>query len=405
MRARAIAAIAIGSVAALARPADAQREAPESLVAAARAVTREVAALRELPLRRPVEFRVSDRSTIRSFAREALAREMPPEQWESYERLLAHTGLIPADLDLQDLVLALYVEQIAGYYDPEEDTFFLADWIPQLLQRAVVAHEVTHALQDQHFDLDRWLAELPPTEDAALARAAVAEGDAMAAMLAYLLVPAGLRLEELPPIGTLLERSAGSIAAAYPTFEEAPQALQRLLLFPYVQGTDFVRSTLRSGGWEAVDRLYRDPPSSTEQILHPERYQRRDSPTEVEPPEASGERLLSGSWGEFGVSLVLGSDLDEATAREAAIGWDGDRYVFTRPASGELAYAWTTVWDSEARARAFADAYAQAVVRRFSGSARIATGKDTFAFERPGRRVRVRREGLRVEILDRAVPP
>lgn len=398
----AIAVAAALSFAATPPPALAQREAPEALVAAARAVTREVAALRRLPVRRPIDFQVSDRETIESYARQALAREMTPAQWDAYERLLVHVGLVPGDVDLRELVLALYAEQIAGYYDPDKKTFYLADWLPRLLQKAVVAHEVTHALQDQHFDLARWLAELSPTEDGALARAAVAEGDAMSAMLAYLLVPMGVEVADLPAVSSLLDRNAGAIAAAYPTFDEAPPALQRLLLFPYVEGADFVRAALRSGGWDAVDRLYRDPPVSTEQILHPERYwDARDSPTEVPIPAVGGELLTTGSWGEFGVRLILEAGLDDRpTATEAARGWDGDRYALARESAGRLAFAWSTVWDSAAHARRFADAYAQAVVRRFPGPARLATGEGRFAFEVSGRRTTVRREDSRVEIVE-----
>lgn len=402
-----IAALLPAALAQTPAPAAAQRAAPASLVAAARAVTREVAAIRGLPVRRPIDFQVSDRSTIRGYAREALAREMSADEWEAYEALLAHVGLIPPDLDLEEIVLALYVEQIAGYYDPGRKTFYLADWLPHLLQRAVVAHEVTHALQDQHFDLERWLAEASPTEDAVLARAAVVEGDAMASMLAYLLVPTGVPPESLPAVGALLGQRGAAIGAAFPTFDRAPEALQRLLLFPYVEGADFVLASLRRGGWETVDGLYRDPPASTEQILHPERYwETRDPPRPLETPgPAEPPPWTAGSWGEFGIALVLEAALgDSAAANAAARGWDGDRFALRRTPDGALLYAWSSLWDSEADARQFAEAYAQTVVRRFPGSARIETGAGRFAFEGSGRRVEVRRVADRVEVLERLAP-
>lgn len=384
-------------------PARAQSPAPE-LLAEARAIAREMAGIRGLAILHPIAFEVSDRATVTEYARASLSDQMPPGQWETYETLLVHTGMIPPGTDLQDLVLRLYAEQIAGYYDPSRKTFYLADWLPRLLQRGVVAHEVTHALQDQHFDLDRWLSALSPTEDGALARAAIAEGDAMAAMIAYLLEPVGAGIQDLPPLSNLLEEGSAGMAAGYPTFDAAPRALQQLLLFPYVEGSGFVRETLARGGWNAVDRLYRDPPASTEQILHPDRYfEARDEPRAVSlPPDAASPAGLSeGSWGEFGTRLALAATLaDTALAVVAASGWDGDRYGLWRDPSGVTRYVWVTLWDSPEIAERFADAYAQAALDRAPASARIATADARFELASDDRTLRLVRRGDAVEIRE-----
>ncbi len=384
-------------------PARAQSPAPD-LLAEARAIAREMAGIRGLALVRPIDFEVSDKATVTEFARASLSDQMPPEQWEAYETLLVHTGMIPPGTRLEDLVVRLYAEQIAGYYDPARKTFYLADWLPRLLQRGVVAHEVTHALQDQHFDLERWLSALSPTEDGALARAAIAEGDAMAAMIAFLLEPVGAGIEDLPPLASLLGEGSGGMAAGYPTFDAAPAALQQLLLFPYVEGSDFVREALARGGWSAVDRLYRDPPSSTEQILHPDRYfDSRDEPRAVElPPDVAAPAALSeGSWGEFGTRLALAATLaDTALAAVAASDWDGDRYGLWQGPAGSTRYVWVTLWDSPAAAERFAEAYAQAALDRAPASARIATAEGRFDLTSAGRTLRLVRRGDTVEIRE-----
>ena len=396
-------AFAIPAALCLSAPVLGQTAAPARLVAEAQVIAREIAAIRGLAVERPIDFEVSDKSTIQAYARTSLQSQMPPDQWEAFRILLVHTGMIPAGTDLENLVVRLYAEQIAGYYDPTRKTFYLADWLPQLLQRGVVAHEVTHALQDQHFDLERWLSALPPTEDGALARAAVAEGDAMAAMIAYLLAPMGARVEDLPPISGLLDGQGTAIADAYPTFEAAPAALQRLLLFPYVEGSDFVRAALEGGGWTAVDRLYRDPPASTEQILHPERYfGSRDEPQAVDlPVEADSlPPLTEGSWGEFGTRLALAAVLaDSALPAVAARGWDGDRYGLWRTSQG-VRYVWITVWDSPAFAERFAEAYSQGAMDRVSGPARIMTAEGRFELAADGRTLDLVRRGDRVEIRE-----
>lgn len=384
-------------------PALAQREAPAALLAAARTVSREVASIRRLEWLHPVDFQVSDRATIRRFAQASLDREMSPDQWAAYQALLHHCGLLPAGVNLRDLVVRLYAEQVAGYYEPTRKTFYLADWLPRLIQRAVVAHEATHALQDQHYDLVAWMAEVAPTEDGALARAAVIEGDAMVAMLAYLLGPMGARPESLPDVGRLLAGETGAAGQGFPTFAAAPPALQRLFLFPYVEGSAFVQAGLRHGGWEAIDSLYDDPPASTEQILHPERYwDARDPPRPAElPAGAPGELWISGSWGEVGVQIVLAAALDDtATVRAAARGWDGDRYALYRTDGAPPAFTWTILWDTPRDAERFARAYAQAAVRRFPGPARLTTGIAQFGFEAADRRLDLRWSGDRVEVRE-----
>jgi hypothetical protein len=384
-------------------PALAQREAPAALLAAARAVSREVAAIRRLEWLRPVDFQVSDRATIRRFAQASLDREMSPDQWAAYQALLQHCGLLPAGVELRDLVVRLYAEQVAGYYEPARKTFYLADWLPRLIQRAVVAHEATHALQDQHYDLVGWMAEVAPTEDGALARAAVIEGDAMVAMLAYLLGPMGTRPEGLPDVGQLLAGEAGAVGQGFPTFAAAPPALQRLFLFPYVEGSAFVQAGLRHGGWPAIDALYADPPASTEQILHPERYwDERDLPRAAELPAGMpGAPWISGSWGEVGIQIILAAALaDTAAVLDAARGWDGDRYALFRRDGAPPALAWTLLWDTPGDAERFVRAYSQAAVRRFPGPARMTTGIGRFAFEAAERHLDLRWSGDRVEVRE-----
>jgi hypothetical protein len=222
-------------------------------------------------------------------------------------------------------------------------------------------------------------------------------------MLAFMLAPTGVSIDRLPDPADLLAGNSSAIAQAYPAFDQAPKALQRLLLFPYVEGASFVIAALREGGWRKVDALYHDPPASTEQILHPDRYwQTRDEPQSPTPPRRAelGRELTTGSWGEFGTGLILATALGDSAAATGATGWDGDRYVLYEKPSGELAYGWTLLWDSPDAAQRFATAYAQATTRRFRGSARMTTGAGRFRFEAEQRKLEMTWNGDRVQILE-----
>jgi hypothetical protein len=164
-----------------------------------------------------------------------------------------------------------------------------------------------------------------------------------------------------------------------------------------------VIETLGVGGWGAVDRLYHDPPASTEQILHPERYWRaRDVPRALNVPEgeAGAEILTSGSWGEFGARLVLAAALGDSAAAEPALGWDGDRYALYRLPDGGYRFSWSLAWDTPRDAEEFTRAYTQALVHRFPGTWRIETGQGRFTFRGRGRGAVIVQTGDRVEIRE-----
>src|SRR5262249_10520628 len=157
-------------------------------------------------------------------------------------------------------------EQAAGYYDPKQQTFFIADWLPQLVQKSVMAHELVHALQDQHYDLQKNFDLVKDQADLSLARKALIEGDAMAVMLIYLLEPLGLSMESLPDMGTLVQDSAALLGEQFQVYTRAPLIFRQQLLFPYVHGLAFVKAALAHGGWPELQRVYRHPPVSAQQV-------------------------------------------------------------------------------------------------------------------------------------------
>ncbi|PKN56468.1 MAG: hypothetical protein CVU56_16035 [Deltaproteobacteria bacterium HGW-Deltaproteobacteria-14] len=268
-------------------------------------------------------------------------------------RLLEDLGAVAPNTDLAGIVERLTREQIAGYYDWEKKTLYLADWMPRFLQEPVLVHETTHALQDAHFDLGRFMTPIPGGDDAQAAIQSVIEGDAMLTMMEDLLPkksPAGREMA----YGMMVGATEQQIAAL-----DAPRVVTEGLIFPYTAGMQLVRAVRDRGGWAAVNRMYEDVPLSTEQVIHPRKYldAPRDLPQRVAVTVPAG--LTAAGWavayrgpqGELGWRIVLSAALARDVASKAAEGWDGDELVLLeRSAGGPTITLMASVWDDEREA-------------------------------------------------------
>jgi hypothetical protein len=197
---------------------------------------------------------------------------------------LKKLGLAPSDFQYRTLMVRLLTEQVAGYYDPKTRQFHLADWIDLNGQKPVMAHELTHALQDQHFDLRRFERWPKGDSDAELATHSLIEGDAMVAMTLY--------VASNPLRALAFLKSMVATGMSTEELDQAPRALRETLLFPYQEGTDWTRSLYKQGGWDRVSKAFTDLPQSTEQIMHPEKYFAHEAPLKVTLPDIAP--LLNG---------------------------------------------------------------------------------------------------------------
>ena len=366
-------------------PAQAAAPAPspqelQQLLGSADAILAQVGRLRGLAPPEALPRAIRPRSAIAGRYRELLRDRYPDQRLEAERKVLVKFALIPPDFPLERFLLEMAGEQVAAYYDHLKGEIVLADWIPAAAQGPVFMHELVHALQDRHLDLRKFLAPRPGRSDFLMARHAMLEGEATAVMMDLLLQAAGLDITRLPDLGPLAEQASGQ---ASPVLASAPKFLRDQVLFPYTAGTGFVVAFRKSNPWPAFSRVYRDPPRSTEQILHPEKYLgRRDDPQTVLLPDVRG--LLGTGWslaleddaGELEVRGILERFLPEAEARRAAKGWGGDRYhLYERAADGKQALLFLTAWDSEADAREFAAAYASLIPKKY-GNARGGKGVD-----------------------------
>lgn len=315
--------------------------------------------MRGLPLKAPFQRGVLSRSEIVDKLRERLAKEFSKEEVRVESGILKRLGLLPENIDYEKTLFEMLAEQVAGFYDPYVRTLYIADWLPIELQRPALAHEIEHALQDQYFDLRKFSAPLKEEGDRQLARSAVVEGDGTAVMLEYSRRNTPGDTTRVPAdIGRLGKQMMQLSMSSTPAFQKAPAALRETLVFPYAAGLEFVISRRQGfdvsakGAFARVDELFRNPPDSTEQVLHPEKYEAREPPVRITAaplttlaPQIEVRRDV---LGEQVYKLWFDSLLPESQAIEAAAGWGGDRLVaYQANAEGLPALIMLSAWDSD----------------------------------------------------------
>ncbi len=336
-----------------------------AIVATTVAVLQETSEIRQLPILRPVRSGAQSRSEIERMIVKNLDDQSSPAELHATEVALKKQGLAPADFQYRRFLVKLLTEQVAGYYDPKVQRFYLADWIELEGQKPVMAHELTHALQDQHFNLRRFEKWPKGDSDAELAAHSLIEGDATLAMTLY--------MAKNPLVALAFVRSLSASSMSSEQFKQAPRALRESLLFPYDQGFEWANRMYKRGGWKMVSDSYTKLPQSTEQILHPDKYFSYESPLKLALPDIRNE--LGASWkridydvnGEWSFYLILDQFLQAPTeSRRAAAGWAGDRYaLYEGPKLNDIFLTELTAWDTEGDAREFFDAYIKRTARRY----------------------------------------
>lgn len=335
------------------------------LVATTAAVLKETSELRELPILRTVKSGAQSRADIERMIIKNLDADTTPAEMHAAETVLRAFGLAPKDFAYRSFLIKLLTEQVAGYYDPKAQQFYLADWIELEGQKPVMAHELTHALQDQHFDLKRFEKWPAGDSDAELAAHALIEGDATLAMSLY--------LAKNLLVALAFMRSLDSQEVALEQFKQAPRALRESLLFPYEQGSVWATHVYKRGGWEMVSQAFTKLPQSSEQILHVDKYFAYEAPQKITLPNLKS--ILGPAWkridydvnGEWGLYLVLDEFLKNPTESNRAVaGWGGDRFaIYETTTPGETFIVQSTSWDTPADAKEFFEAYASRTTKRY----------------------------------------
>jgi hypothetical protein len=320
--------------------------------------------IRGLETLSPVTRGFPTRQDVQEYIEKSLAVSLSDETLNELNAFYVAFDFIPRGTNLRDIFNELYGQQVAGYYDPETKQMNVVSMPTEsdkplgLLDEIVYVHEYTHALQDQHFDLQAYLKEIEDTDnsDLSLARLSLVEGDATFVMNDFAVAET-----QKDPLGALLEITSSGLEAGNMSLPaDTPQVIGDELLFPYLNGEAFVRALMAKGGIDRLNQAYSEPPVSTEQILHPELYLAGEEPLPLiltpSAPDDSWSVASSGVMGEFYLRSYLATQLTLAQATAGAAGWGNGAYAIYQK-DDSLAWTINLVWDSSAEQSEFKNLY------------------------------------------------
>ena len=354
----------------------------------------------KLPIKHTVKRKLITRDEVNKYLREKFDEDEGAKRLARSEIVLKKFGLLDRDFDLRTFMISLLTEQVAGFYDNKTKTVNLLDWIEPDEQKPVLAHELTHALQDQKVDLTKWSQVSQETvaknveednshiqtDEADTARDAVAEGQAMVAFLDYTLRPTGKTLESDPGLMERLKDSVSDMSGS-PILARAPLLLQKSLLFPYSDGLSFEDAVLVKAGPEAAfGSVLANPPGSTFEIMHPGAYMTHVPVPVLRLPDihplidAEYTPYDVGVMGEFDVRILTELFGGEQIATALTSQWNGGIYYAAqrksavtaeaKSSTAAIALLYESKWKNEDSARSFVRVYAGQLPRKYSGLVR-----------------------------------
>lgn len=341
-----------------------------------------------LPIQHKVKRRLTKRDEVQSYIEKSMKEDKDAKRLERSSAVLKKFGLIPRDFDLQHFLVTMLREQVAGYYDAKTKTVNLLNWVDAEQQKPVLAHELTHALQDQSFGIEKWMKgstegtgkkKNDPSPDdiendeESSARQAVVEGQAMAVLLDYSLAPQGKTMLDSPQIVEALEQGMLQGTADSPKFRDAPMFLKEELTFPYRYGLDFTRALLKAGGADlAYAGAFKDPPKTTREIMEPKTYLAHEKLEpmkliDMEKDFQNYDPFDIGAMGEFDVDILVEQYAGRDEANAIYPEWRGGYYFAGKPKGDKspIGVLYISRWSSAAKAAEFAAVYAKSLAQRY----------------------------------------
>jgi hypothetical protein len=358
-----------------------------------RQIESDVANLRGLQPKTAVPVQLLDQAALQKLYLDRFNEDYLPGERESDQKLLATLGLIDPNDSVVQILLGVLQEQILGLYNQDDKTMYMLGENGQFGpdEKDTFAQEFDHVLQDQYFDLSTLSPKHPDNDDRSLAVQALIQGDAT--LMQRLWAQRNLTPDELSQLG-----QGGGTAKLF----SAPLYLREQLLFPYSDGFTFVRQIYQTSGYAGVDEVFRDPPQSTAQVLHIDKYRNHVAPVDVDLADLSQgqlgdgwRRISTNVFGELDLRLILTQLTDSTHGVRGASGWAGDRWELLEK-DGHQALALKSVWDSDADATTFLQTFGQAMQNRYFGATVDEASNDRQALTAATAATEARRDGTTV---------
>ena len=349
--------------------AAAHKHADEATFSHLNSIVKTLSEITGLPEKHPVASAEISKKQLRQFLVKRIKKTLKPAELRADELSLKMFGLVPQDFNLKQSTIDLLTEQAAAFYDYQERKLFLLNGSSFVSEQTTLAHELSHALADQNFDLAKYMDSAPSNDDENLAHTAVVEGEASWLMVAYDLKESGQ-----PPapsaemLGTVADSSDSSMAE-YPVLKASPLYIQQSLLFPYAQGTLFFDAVHKKLGKPSFAEVFTDPPTDSAQIIHPERYfdhQKETKPELVDLRIRDAKMLTEGSMGEFDQEILIEQFLSKAEANRLAPHLRGGYYkIYEVGKKKDPLLNYTAQWDSDHEAAAYFAVYRQILRKKW----------------------------------------
>jgi hypothetical protein len=314
-----------------------------------------------LPMKSRVDRAFITKANLKRFLETRIQETVSDEELRVESLTLRLFGFIPADYDLKGSTVSLLTEQAAAFYDYRKKKMFILESAPESTQRFVLTHELAHALADQHFNLGRFIRK-GQTDDSATARLAVMEGQAQWLMYEVMGAKTGQSLRKDPGLVRMMANMGESGLSQYPELTNAPVYIRESLLFPYSRGFVFNAMVIEKLGNSGFSEVFRRPPTTTQQILHVDKYfeNAQAVPVTLAPAVKGYKTLVEGTLGEFDCMVMFKQFGDPATATDRAAHWRGGQFrVAEDKKTKEPLLQYTVIWDSEEAAADFAALQAQ----------------------------------------------
>jgi hypothetical protein len=324
-------------------------------------IMRRLADITGFRIRRQLPFQLLSRDQINAYIKDQIKHSVRPKDIYAEELSLKKLGFVSADFDLKKTTIDLLTEQAAAFYDFHQKKLFISEWAASSMREEALVHELAHALADQNFNIEKYLNKGPDDAEESLARQTVVEGQATWLTVEYAARLAGRSLINADTAREFIRPDTDPDDPQYPVFSKAPLYLRATMLFPYEQGEVFQQAVFLHDGQAAFGTLFRKPPLSTSQVLHPERYFAGTAPVvpDLPKPSPGTKAIVEGVFGEEDMQVLLRQYISLPVAQGLAPGMTGGQYRIDelKKDHARTVLLFATQWDSADSAIAFVNAY------------------------------------------------